>query len=192
MITLNDVIKKYTVGENEIHALDGVSCTFTDGSLTAVCGKSGAGKSTLLNAIGGLDSIDRGRIVIDGTDITALNERALTDFRRNNIGVVFQFFGLIPELTARENIIIARQIAKKQENEKYFEALVTLLDLGDRLEHLPSQLSGGQQQRVAICRAMITRPSVLLMDEPTGNLDSASAKAVMETIVNIKNICIQL
>ena len=159
--------------------------------MVAITGKSGSGKSTLLHLIGGLDSASAGSVIyeINGreTDITYLNESMLSSFRRKNIGFVFQFFNLIEELTAKDNIIIATQIAGIPFDDGYYRELVEILGISDRMTHLPAELSGGEQQRVAIARALITKPAYLLLDEPTGNLDSESSDAVINMIIDLKS-----
>jgi len=178
MVVLDRVSKIYTVESNKIYAVNAVSNCFEDGLMTAVCGKSGSGKSTLLHLIGGLDNVSAGHIIIDDIDITKLKEKELSAFRRQHIGFVFQFFNLVPELTVEENIRFAQQICKAKRDDDYFQELADALELGDRLNHLPGQLSGGQKQRVAIARALISKPTLLLLDEPTGNLDTESSEAV--------------
>ncbi|HZK22215.1 MAG TPA: ABC transporter ATP-binding protein [Oscillospiraceae bacterium] len=182
MVVLDCVSKIYDMGANKVHALDRVSCRFEDGLMTAVCGKSGSGKSTLLHITGGLDCVSEGHIYINNVDITKLNGKALSAFRRQNIGFVFQFFNLVPELTVAENIRFAQQICKVQRNDSYFEELVCTMEIKDRLNHLPGQLSGGEKQRVAIARALISKPSLLLLDEPTGNLDTQSSEIVYDML----------
>ncbi len=186
MVVLESVSKIYNVDSHDIRAADNVSCDFEDGKMTAVCGKSGSGKSTLLHLIGGLDNVSEGHIYINDVDITALKEKNLSTFRRQNIGFVFQFFNLVPELTVAENIRFAQQICKAKRDNDYFSELIGALELSDRLNHLPGQLSGGQKQRVAIARALIAKPALLLLDEPTGNLDTESSEAVYTMLQTLR------
>lgn len=189
MITVNDLTKIYNKGkENEVYALRDVSLRIEDGESVCIMGKSGSGKSTLLHMLGGLDKPDSGQIFFDEQEITALQEAPLSVFRRENIGYVFQSYHLIPELTVRENIKLPAFLADKELSDWYFDSLVEQLDLKDRLSHLPSQLSGGQQQRCAIARALINRPKVILCDEPTGNLDSASAETVKKVLFALQKL----
>jgi putative ABC transport system ATP-binding protein len=182
MIKINNVSKIYGKDESVVNALDNVSYTFKDGLMTAIIGTSGSGKSTLLNVIGGLIKPTSGEVLFDDLNIGNMKDEKLSDFRLNNIGVVYQFFNLIPELSAKENIILPLMIAKKKIDDSYFNQLVTSLNIENRISHMPKQLSGGQQQRVAIARALINKPQVLLCDEPTGNLDSKSGEEVMSLL----------
>lgn len=186
MVVLDCVSKTYNVDSNKINAVNNVSHCFEDGIMTAICGKSGSGKSTLLHLIGGLDCVSKGHITVNNTDITQLKEKALSVFRRKNIGFVFQFFNLVPELTVAENIRFAQQICKAKRDDDYFNELICTLELEDRLNHLPGQLSGGQKQRVAIARALISKPVLLLLDEPTGNLDTESSEAVYNILQTLR------
>lgn len=186
MVILDRVSKIFTVDSNEIYAISDVSYRFEDGLMTAICGKSGSGKSTLLHLIGGLDNVSKGHIFIDDTDITKLKEKEFSAFRRQHIGFVFQFFNLVPELTVEENIRFAQQICKAKRDDDYFRELTDALELNDRLNHLPGQLSGGQKQRVAIARALISKPTLLLLDEPTGNLDTESSEAVYSMLRTLR------
>lgn len=186
MITVKDLTKSYNVG-NGVNALDGVSFNINDGELVFIMGKSGSGKSTLLHMLGGLDKPTAGSIIYDDTDITNFSENALSVFRRDNIGFIFQDYNLIPELTAEENIKYPVYLAKKKIDKELWSFLVKALDIDSRLSHLPSQLSGGQQQRVAIARALISNPRVVLCDEPTGNLDSMSSTAVQDILFRLNN-----
>lgn len=186
MIKIRHVSKIFDVAENEIRAVDCISHTFKEGIMTAVCGKSGSGKSTLLHLIGGLDSVTEGEIYINDVNITTLKEKDLSKFRREHIGFVFQFFNLVPELTASENIHLAREISRIKLDHNYYEKLIYTLGLEERLDHLPDQLSGGQKQRVAIARALITKPSILLLDEPTGNLDTESSEMVYDVLKELR------
>lgn len=183
MISVQNLCKTYGSGESAVNALRGVDLTIKDGELLAIIGKSGSGKSTLLNLLGGLDSATSGRILYNDNDITKMKETALADFRLHKIGFVFQFYDLIPELTAEENILLPAQLAKNKQAD--LSAIAERLGLSDRLSHYPSQLSGGQQQRVAIARALINNPDVLLCDEPTGNLDRKTGDDVMELLLQL-------
>ena len=177
MIRTEDLTRTYGKGEGQVVALKGVDLTINDGEMVAIIGKSGSGKSTLLNLIGGLDVPSEGKIFYNDTEIGALKDSELSKFRLNNIGFVFQFFDLIPELTAEENVLLPARLAKKKgEGAK---GLYSALGIEDRIRHYPAELSGGQQQRAAIARALINTPDVLLCDEPTGNLDKRSGEEVM-------------
>jgi putative ABC transport system ATP-binding protein len=171
--------KIYRMGEVEVHALRGVDLELYKGELIVLLGPSGSGKSTLLNILGGLDTATAGRVTYCGQDLTGADERRLTEYRRFHVGFVFQFYNLIPSLTARENVAVVTDIAK---NPMTPEEALALVGLGDRLDHFPAQLSGGEQQRVAIARAIAKRPAVLLCDEPTGALDSATGVVVLEAL----------
>lgn len=186
MITVDNLVKSYKVNGG-VKALDGVSLSVNDGELVFIMGKSGSGKSTLLHMLGGLDKPTSGSVKYDETEISCLSENALSVFRRDNIGYVFQEYNLIPELTAEENIKYPVYLAKKNVDQKLWEYLIDELGLKDRLSHLPNQLSGGQQQRVAIARALLSNPRVVLCDEPTGNLDSASSAAVQDLLFRLNS-----
>lgn len=179
LLEVNRICKTYGSGESAVHALKHVSFSVPKGEYVAVVGESGSGKSTLLNMIGALDTPTAGRVLIDGKDTFSMKEKKLTVFRRRNIGFIFQAFNLIPELTVEQNIIFPMLLDYQKPDRKYLEDLLTVLNLKDRRNHLPNQLSGGQQQRVAIGRALITRPALILADEPTGNLDSANSGEVI-------------
>lgn len=183
MIKTDNLSKTYGKGESSVTALKNASLEIKDGELVAIIGKSGSGKTTLLNLLGCLDAATDGKAFYNDTEITSLNDSGAADFRLRHIGFVFQFFDLLPELTAAENILLPARLAKKS-SEKYQE-IVDGLGLTERVNHYPSQLSGGQQQRVAIARAMINDPEVLLCDEPTGNLDERSGKEVMELLLKM-------
>jgi putative ABC transport system ATP-binding protein len=172
----------YGEGDARVVALDNVSVSFMPGTFSAVMGASGSGKSTLMHILAGLDRPTSGTVLIAGTDITRLNDKQLTLLRRREIGFVFQFFNLLPMLTARENILLPLTIAGKDVDQTYFEQLVAAMGLQGRLSHRPAQLSGGQQQRVAIARALVSRPAVVFADEPTGNLDSATSHEVLSLL----------
>ena len=174
--------RTYHMGDVAIHALRGVDLSLYDGELVVMLGASGSGKSTLLNILGGLDVATEGRLSYRDQDLSRASDQALTRFRREHVGFVFQFYNLIPSLTARENVAIATDIAS---NPMRPEEALDLVGLGDRLDHFPSQLSGGEQQRVAIARAIAKRPMVLMCDEPTGALDSKTGIRVLEVIAHI-------
>ena len=188
VLTMQDVTKDLRLGELNINILKGINLEVDRGEFMGIIGPSGSGKSTLLGIIGGLDSPSEGRIYLDGQDITDLNERKLTSIRNEKIGFVFQQFNLIPTLTATENVALPIQFSttSKKNPEKRAKELLSMLGLGDRLKHRPTQLSGGQQQRVAIARALANDPPLLLCDEPTGNLDTESGEVVMEALRNIQ------
>lgn len=179
LLEVKSISKTYGSGEAAVHALKDVSFSVPKGEFVAVVGESGSGKSTLLNMIGALDTPTSGKVFIDGKDIFAMKDSNLTIFRRRNIGFIFQAFNLIPELTVEQNIIFPVLLDYQKPDKKYLEELLTVLNLKERRHHLPSQLSGGQQQRVAIGRALITRPSLILADEPTGNLDTQNSSEVI-------------
>lgn len=179
LLEVNNICKTYGSGETAVHALKKVSFSVPKGEYVAIVGESGSGKSTLLNIIGALDTPTSGKVVIGGKEIFSMNDNRLTVFRRRNIGFIFQAFNLIPELTVEQNIIFPVLLDYQKPDRKYLEELLTVLNLKERRNHLPSQLSGGQQQRVAIGRALITRPSLILADEPTGNLDTQNSSEVI-------------
>jgi len=174
-----DVTRRYGEGDTAVDALKGVSLAVDQGKLTAVMGPSGSGKSTLMHILAGLDKPTAGSVEISGTEITKLKDSELTKLRRRHIGFVFQFFNLLPMLTAEENITLPLSIAGDKPEAEWFKGLIEKVGLGDRLTHRPSELSGGQQQRVAIARALVSRPTVLFADEPTGNLDSATGSEIL-------------
>ena len=179
LLEVNNICKTYGSGETAVHALKKVSFSVPKGEYVAIVGESGSGKSTLLNMIGALDTPTSGKVVIGGKEIFSMNDNRLTVFRRRNIGFIFQAFNLIPELTVEQNIIFPVLLDYQKPDRKYLEELLTVLNLKERRNHLPSQLSGGQQQRVAIGCALITRPSLILADEPTGNLDTQNSSEVI-------------
>ena len=179
LLEVKDLCKTYGSGETAVRALKNVSFSVPKGEYVAIVGESGSGKSTLLNLIGGLDTPTAGKVLIDGRDVFSMKEQQLTIFRRRNIGFVFQAFNLIPELTVEQNIIFPVLLDYQKPDRAYLEELLTVLNLQERRHHLPSQLSGGQQQRVAIGRALITRPALILADEPTGNLDTQNSSEVI-------------
>ena len=179
LLEVENLSKTYGQGEAAVHALRGATFTVPKGEFVAVVGESGSGKSTLLNLIGGLDTPTEGKVRIDGKDIFAMKDRSLTVFRRRNIGFVFQSFNLIPELTVEQNILFPVLLDYQTPDRAYLEELLEVLGLTQRRHHLPGQLSGGQQQRAAIGRALITRPALILADEPTGNLDTRNSGEVI-------------
>ncbi len=179
LLEVSNVSKTYGSGEAAVKALKKVSFSVPKGEYVAIVGESGSGKSTLLNMIGALDTPTSGKVVISGKEIFSMNDRKLTIFRRRNIGFIFQAFNLIPELTVEQNIIFPVLLDYQKPDRKYLEELLSVLNLKERRNHLPSQLSGGQQQRVAIGRALITHPSLILADEPTGNLDTQNSSEVI-------------
>ena len=179
LLEVNSLCKTYGAGETAVHALKNVSFSVPKGEFVAVVGESGSGKSTLLNMIGALDTPTAGKVRIDGKDIFTMKDEQRTIFRRRNIGFIFQAFNLVPELTVEQNIIFPVLLDYQKPDRKYLEELLAVLNLKERRNHLPSQLSGGQQQRVAIGRALITRPALILADEPTGNLDSQNSNEVI-------------
>ncbi len=185
--TLN-VTKALHLGKNVIHALRGVNLTIERGEMVGIVGRSGSGKSTLLGILGGLDKPTSGTIRLDGVDITRMNEDQLTELRNEKIGFIFQFFNLIPTLTALENVALPMQFAKKRiaNPNKRAKELLAMFGLSDRLNHRPYELSGGQQQRVAIARALANNPPILLADEPTGNLDQESGATVIQALHDIQ------
>lgn len=179
LLEVHNICKTYGKGETAVKALKNVSFSVPKGEYVAIVGESGSGKSTLLNMLGALDTPTSGKVLIDNKDIFSMNDSNLTVFRRRNIGFIFQSFNLIPELTVEQNIIFPVLLDYQKPNKNYLEELLEVLNLQERRNHLPSQLSGGQQQRVAIGRALITRPSLILADEPTGNLDSQNSSEVI-------------
>ena len=182
LLEVQSVSKTYGSGETAVHALKNAAFSVPKGEFVAVVGESGSGKSTLLNMIGALDTPTSGKVFVDGKDIFAMKERSLTVFRRRNIGFIFQSFNLIPELTVEQNMIFPLLLDYRKPDKNYLEELLSVLHLTERRGHLPSQLSGGQQQRAAIGRAMITRPALILADEPTGNLDTQNTSEVISLL----------
>mgnify|MGYP000167924686 CR=1 FL=1 len=171
--------KTYGRGEATVHALDRVSVELYAGEFTAIMGQSGSGKSTLMHCAAGLDTPTSGQVWIGETEITRMGDKELTLLRRDHVGFVFQAFNLLPTLSAKDNILLPLKLAKRQPDQGWFDEVVRVLGLGERLSHRPSELSGGQQQRVAVARAMVTRPDVIFADEPTGALDSASGRDLL-------------
>ena len=182
ILTCEGVRKVYGSGENQVAALDGIDLSVNKGEFVAIVGASGSGKSTLLHILGSVDKPTSGTVTIDGTDLSKLNRTQAAIFRRRKVGLVYQFYNLIPTLTVRKNILMPLTLDKKKPSKEYFEQVVRSLGIFDRLEALPSQLSGGQQQRVAIARSLIYRPALLLADEPTGNLDQKNSKEIIDML----------
>ena len=178
-VELNNVMKTYKMGEVEIHAVDGVSFQIEKGEFVVIVGPSGAGKTTVLNILGGMDSATSGKVIVGGTDISHYQAKQLTAYRRNEIGFVFQFYNLVQNLTAKENVELATQISKQPLDPV---KVLTLVGLEERMNNFPAQLSGGEQQRVAIARALAKNPKLLLCDEPTGALDYATGKAILKLL----------
>lgn len=176
-------IKKiYGTGNNRVAALQKVDLSVEKGEFVAIVGASGSGKSTLLHILGSVDKPTEGKVIIEGTDISALNQTGAAIFRRRKVGLVYQFYNLIPTLTIRKNILMPLLLDKKKPNQEYFEQVVSSLGISDKLESLPNQLSGGQQQRAAIARSLIYRPALLLADEPTGNLDQKNSREIIDLL----------
>ena len=182
LLEIKSISKKYGKGNNAVHALKDVSFSVDKGEYIAIVGESGSGKSTLLNIIGAIDIPTDGKVIINNKDLFTMTDSELTVFRRRNIGFIFQGFNLIPELTVEQNIIFPVLLDYKKPDRKYLDELLNILGLQERRNHLPSELSGGQQQRVAIGRALITKPSLILADEPTGNLDSKNSSEVISLL----------
>ncbi|MDO4276728.1 MAG: ABC transporter ATP-binding protein [Eubacteriales bacterium] len=182
ILRCSHLTKTYGSGSNAVTALDDVSLSLKKGSFTAIVGASGSGKSTLLHMLGGVDRPTSGNIFIEDTDISTLNQEQLAIFRRRKVGLVYQFYNLIPTLNVRKNILLPVLLDNQKPDEKKFEHLVSTLGLTDRLTHLPSELSGGQQQRAAIARSLIYHPAILLADEPTGNLDRKNSEETIELL----------
>jgi putative ABC transport system ATP-binding protein len=181
-VAATGVVRRFGAGETSVTALRGVTVEIARGRLTAVMGPSGSGKSTLMHILAGLDKPTEGSVRVQDTEITELNDDALTRLRRDQVGFVFQFFNLLPMLDARENMLLPMAIAGRQPDPGWLETVIEETGLGDRLTHRPSELSGGQQQRVAIARALVSRPTVLFADEPTGNLDSTSSGEILQLL----------
>ena len=182
VLEVKELTKKYGQGESEVVALDHVSFSVERGEFVAIVGASGSGKSTLMNMIGGLDHPTGGSVIIEENDITSMSEDELAIFRRRNLGIIYQFYNLIPTLTAEENIALPWKLDGRKENKKRLAEILQLLGLEKRAKHLPGQMSGGQQQRVSIGRAMINDPAFILADEPTGNLDSKTSQEIIELL----------
>ena len=180
ILKCENVRKVYGSGNNQVVALDHIDLSVQKGEFVAIVGASGSGKSTLLHILGSVDKPTKGKVLIEGTELSAMNRTQAAIFRRRKVGLVYQFYNLIPTLTVRKNILMPLLLDKRKPNKEYFEQIVHSLGIEDKLESLPSQLSGGQQQRVAIARSLIYRPALLLADEPTGALDSKSGQQIME------------
>lgn len=174
--------KVYGTGTNQVTALDGIDLSVAKGEFVAIVGSSGSGKSTLLHILGSVDKPTAGKAIIDGTDLSGLNQTQAAIFRRRKVGLVYQFYNLIPTLTVKKNILLPLALDKRKPNKDYFEKIVTSLGISDKLEALPGQLSGGQQQRAAIARSLIYRPALFLADEPTGNLDQKNSKEIIDML----------
>jgi putative ABC transport system ATP-binding protein len=182
VVLARDLKRQYGEGESAVHALRGVSVDIPRGQFTAVMGPSGSGKSTLMHLLAGLDRPSSGTVEIDGRDVTSMDDGALTELRRRHVGFIFQFFNLLPMLTAQENMTLPLELAGNGSDDGWVETLVRRVGLEDRRTHRPAELSGGQQQRVAIGRALVTRPTVLFADEPTGNLDSSTGDEILSLL----------
>jgi putative ABC transport system ATP-binding protein len=182
IVTATGLRRRYGEGAAAVDALDGVTLAFDKGRFSAIMGPSGSGKSTLMHILAGLDRPTSGSVQLDGVEITALDDAELTRLRRDKLGFVFQFFNLIPVLTAEENIVLPLSIAGRRPDPEWFDRLVRTVDLEDRLTHRPAELSGGQQQRVAVARALLSKPAVVFADEPTGNLDTMASEEVLRLL----------
>ena len=182
IVAARGVHRRFGEGEAAVDALDGVTVGFDRGAFAAIMGPSGSGKSTLMHVLAGLDKPTSGSVVIDGTELAGLDDDRLTTLRRDKLGFVFQFFNLLPVLTAEENIVLPLTIAGREVDKEWLDQLIEIVGLGDRRTHRPSELSGGQQQRVAVARALASKPAVVFADEPTGNLDSKASDEVLELL----------
>lgn len=187
ILEVSHLSKVYGSGEAMVKALDDVSFTVNKGEFIAIIGPSGSGKSTLLHILGGVDKASSGKVMIEGQDIYSLDENALAIFRRRQIGLIYQFYNLIPVLNVEENIELPLLLDHREVNKEYFNSVIDTLSLKDRLKHLPNELSGGQQQRVSIGRALISKPAIILADEPTGNLDSKNSKEILSLLKHFHN-----
>ncbi len=182
ILRCDNIKKVYGTGDSQVTALNGISLSVEKGEFVAIMGASGSGKSTLLHILGGVDKPTEGKVMVEGTDISKMNSTQAAIFRRRKVGLVYQFYNLIPTLTVRKNILMPLLLDKKKVNQEYFERIVDSLGIADKLEALPNQLSGGQQQRAAIARSLIYRPALLLADEPTGNLDRRNAEEIVDLL----------
>ena len=182
ILKVHNLSKVYGKGDTQIKALDDINFSVEKGEFVAIVGPSGSGKSTLLHVLGGVDTPSAGQVLVDGTDICALDQTKLAIFRRRQIGLIYQFYNLIPILNVEENITLPLLLDERNLDEERLKEIVATLGLGDRISHLPNQLSGGQQQRVSIGRALINNPALILADEPTGNLDSANSKEIISLL----------
>ena len=182
IVTATDLHRRYGEGDAAVDALDGVTVSFERGRFSAIMGPSGSGKSTLMHILAGLDRPTSGSVELDGVEITSLDDGDLTKLRRDKLGFIFQFFNLIPVLTAEENIVLPLSIAGRKPDEEWLAQLIQTVGLDDRRTHRPAELSGGQQQRVAVARALISKPAVVFADEPTGNLDSKASEEVLQLL----------
>jgi putative ABC transport system ATP-binding protein len=182
IVSATELGRVYGEGETAVHALRGVTVGFPSGQFAAIMGPSGSGKSTLMHLLAGLDQPTSGAVIVDGKELSTLDDRGLTRLRRDRLGFVFQAFNLVPVLTAEENIVLPLTLAGRKPDKEWHDTLIAAVGLGDRLTHRPSELSGGQQQRVAVARALIHRPAVVFADEPTGNLDSQSSDEVLNLL----------
>lgn len=182
LLKCEGVSKIYSNGNNQVTALDGIDLSVEKGEFVAVIGASGSGKSTLLHILGSVDQPTAGKVIVDGVDISAMNRTQAAIFRRRKVGLVYQFYNLIPTLTVRKNILMPLLLDKRKPNQEYFDQVVKTLGITDKLEALPSQLSGGQQQRAAIARSLVYRPALLLADEPTGNLDQKNSREIIDML----------
>ncbi|MGL4344141.1 MAG: ABC transporter ATP-binding protein [Cellulosilyticaceae bacterium] len=182
ILKIEGLCKYYGKGDMEVRALDQINLSIQKGEFVAIVGSSGSGKSTLLHMIGGVDTATYGNIIVDGVDISKLGDNKMAIFRRRKVGLIYQFFNLVPTLNVRENILLPILLDGKQVDESFFAEVVEILGLKERLQHLPSELSGGQQQRVAIGRALIYNPAIVLADEPTGNLDRKNSRDIIELL----------
>ena len=182
ILKCENVRKIYGFGENQVTALNGIDLSVDKGEFVAIVGASGSGKSTLLHILGSVDKPTDGRVIVDGTDLSTLNQTQAAIFRRRKVGLVYQFYNLIPTLTIEKNILMPLALDKKKPNKEHFEAVVRSLGIADKLSALPHQLSGGQQQRAAIARSLVYRPALLLADEPTGNLDQKHSREIIDML----------
>lgn len=182
ILRCDNIKKVYGSGDNQVKALDGINLSVEKGEFVAIVGASGSGKSTLLHILGGVDAPTEGKVMVEDTDISTLNRTQAAIFRRRKVGLVYQFYNLIPTLTIRKNILMPLLLDKKKVNQEYFMKVITALGIEDKLDFLPNQLSGGQQQRAAIARSLVYRPALLLADEPTGNLDRKNGEEIVDLL----------